>query len=232
MKNLVFYSSKNSPGKKDATGAFIPGAKAFAKLHGGQLVPVDCTMSRWVRRRKVTDALKAHKIGSVEMVSFFCHGWQSGIQLGFDFRNVGEIAITDALSEQVRVNLYCCSTADGPDIGDESYPDDDEFGTLAPGTDGGFADQLRDSLCRIKLYWCRVIAHRTAGHCDKNPAVVVFEGDGTPEGATEDSYYGGRWIVDPKDALWPEWKRRLRETDLRFRFPLMSFDEIEKELVG
>jgi hypothetical protein len=234
MNNLIFYSSSNSPGKHDATGAFEPEAKAFLAINKGRLIPNDCIESLKVTRRlRIWNALRDEiDIDSdVDSISFFCHGWETGIQMGFSLSSIETLVsnLTVCCKPDLRVNLYCCSTADGPDIGDENYPDDDETGTDAPGTDGGFADKLRDALCRNGLVNCRVMAHRTAGHCCKNPAVVLFEGDGTTEG--RDGYKGGKWIVDPKDDLWPAWRAALK-TDFRFRFPFMTMEEIEKELRG
>jgi hypothetical protein len=230
MNNLIFYSSVNTPGRHDATGAFIPAARAFAKLHGGTLIPVNCLNENKTKRQKqILGAIDAAP-DRVDSVSFFCHGWPRGVQFGFDITKTSIPALAAVAAKKstddLIVSLYCCSTADGPDIGDESYPDDDETGTPAPGTDGGFADHLRDKLSYFGAINCKVIAHRKGGHTTKNPHVVVFEGGGDPEGGI-----GGRWIIDPKDDLWPAWRAALK-TDMRFRFPFMTMEEIEKELRG
>jgi hypothetical protein len=233
MNALVFYLNKNTPGKQDATGAFIPEAHAFAKMHAipdTRLIGVNCIALNKAQRRKVVfDEIRRQR--DLDCLAFFCHGWSAGIQLGISFREIQDLAYelsrmrsnqTRAATENLIVALYACSTADGPDDSDSG------FGP-APGTDGGFADMLRDNLCQLELINCRVMGHKTAGHCSRNPYVVFFDGDGTPEGKTENSYEGGEWVVVPGSVLWDKWRKAL-SGDLRFRMPFMTREEIQEEL--
>lgn len=232
MNTLIFYSSKNTPGKNDALGAFFPEALDFARVNDAFLYPVNCIgTSKAYRRGVVMDRINLQPTHTLETLVFVCHGWNSGVQFGLSFRNQIDLALALARcsTTELRVVLYCCSTADGPGEDSQDYPDDDLPGTPAPGTDGGFADQMRDLLCSFGVVNCHVVAHATAGHCCKNPFVVAFDGDGTTRGRDEDAYEGGKWIIDPKDALWPKWKKALKG-DLRFRFPFMSNEEIVEEL--
>jgi len=41
---------------------------------------------------------------------------------------------------------------------------------------------------------------------------------------------GGYYPVAPGSKLWPKWRKELRETDMRFRFPFMLVEEIHAEL--
>lgn len=239
MNHLILYSSKDTPGKHDSSGAFRPKAEELALLVSPTncvFNGIDCSVPQFNRRKRVFDLfdrIEKQENFKLDCVSMFCHGWSVGIQFGFDFRNVSTLAhrFSRVSTPELIVNLFCCSTADGPDMANENYPDDDVLGTPAPGTDGGFADQLRDHLCRFAVKNCRVVSHRTRGHCTDNPFVVFFDGDGTLFGEEEDSYFGGKWVIDPKDDLWPRWKTALRETDLKYRMGGMSLDEIKKELL-
>jgi hypothetical protein len=115
------------------------------------------------------------------------------------------------------VALYCCST--GAASSADAYA---EFGG-----DGGFADRLRDALCVAGGVHCTVDAHTTAGHTTMNPYVRRFEGRGSRVGGV-----GGFDLVSPKSGdLWRRWRRALRETSLRYRFPVMSVAEIHDWLL-
>lgn len=199
---LVFAPKFNTGKKHDATGAFQPEQKAFAKRHKipeTNLFLVDNTQTAKQMRDFVLSKLK--RVEPVRTIVFMCHGWLSGIQFGFDKTSLKDLAWALARVVDVRVVLYACSTAQG-----------------GPGGDGGFADILRDALRDAGAADCQIDAHTTAGHTTKNPYVRRFLGQGA---AT-----GGVFIVDPKDNdIWPKWREALK-TDFRFDFPYMSVGEI------
>lgn len=205
---LAFTGDRNRPGKKDWSGAFAPEARAFA----GALVksiPLDAPAPR--QRALVIDTIRQGPRPSV--VGFFCHGLTRRIELGFGTSTVDELAGALAEVGCSRVALYCCSTGSGP----------------GPGGDGGFADALRDAMCRAGLAAARVLAHETAGHTTMNPRKRFFDGMGSPVGGV-----GGYWIVEPGSKLWKPWARRMRDPRDRLRFQLaeMSVGEIHRELVA
>lgn len=227
MTTLAIAPLYNSPGKRDATGAFQPEANAWIAANHDRgytdwaRILIDNDTPAISRRDAVLDAIREHQ---PDHVAFFCHGWKTGIQFGFGVQHTLLLAETlaagfgplDFEGETVQVigpfvTLYACSTADGKDPG--------------TGGDGGFADEFRDALCRAGATWCRVDAHTTAGHTTRNPYVRRFEGQGSAVGGT-----GGQWIVAPKSPLWSRWRKALAETDLRYRFPSMSVAEIHEEL--
>ena len=82
--------------------------------------------------------------------------------------------------------------------------------------DGGFADHLRD------LSGAQVDAHDGAGHCTRRPYVRRFDAGAVAQ--------GGPWIVAPQHDLWPKWYRELHDSDLRFRYPMMTREEIASHL--
>lgn len=235
MRGITFAPRWNTGRKSDATGAFQPEARAFAEMHGGRVVLIDNRQPKARMRQQVlTELIKAgayhggdggmiccgddshdHRL---EFVAIACHGWGRGIQFGFDIGSAEALAseIARVSTPDVVVPLFCCSTAD-------------TLGWLkargkGPGGDRGFADELRDALCREGATHCVVDAHVTVGHAFKNPHVRRFAGDGSPEGGI-----GGQYIVERGSSLWRPWVRALRE-DMRFRFPFMPIGMIHDEL--
>jgi hypothetical protein len=222
---LIFTPDRNSGTRRDFTGAFLPEAQAFAKLHdAGPIVRVNVAEPLRERTNHVLAAIQA--VGQVDVLAFFCHGFPRGLQLVGDrtVRVAGSVhvearqetmrklaaAIAAHATPNVRVVLYACSAGDGP------RRDGDE----------GFADSLRDALCSAGATRCVVFAHTTAGHATQNPHVRVFAGEGSAVGGT-----GGTWIAAPGSKLWPAWRRGLRG-DLRFRFPGMTTAQVHAELLS
>lgn len=206
---LAFAPQYNSEGKKDATGAFIPEAKAFVKCWAdGQLVLVD---NRKPFARMAEDVLTAIEQNSdFDTVAFFCHGTSKKLQLGFSLNNVHVLAkALDDCSvpyDDPRIVLYACSAGSSDQ----------------PGGDGGFADILRDELCLSGRTHNSVDAHTTVGHATKNPYVRRFEGGGTQKGGM-----GGYYLVTPNSNSWKRWVSLLKatpknETPLRFEFPFLE----------
>ena len=228
----IFYSSHNTHGKKDATGAFIPESKRFAKHVGapaGSLVGVNCCKTpKTARRRIVVENMNRiyQDRGPLDTVAFFCHGWPTGIQFGWNNRDVGYLAeiLTWNTVENPTIILYACLAAD-----DGKKNNNRNYEEIGPGTDGGFADLLRDRLWEYGAISCRVVAHKTAGHATWNPFAVAFDADGNPYGNDENPFVGGRWFISPNDPRWSIWRRKLRKnTYLRYQFPFMSNAEVDK----
>jgi len=226
---LIFVPEFNTEGKKDVTGAFLPEAQKFgalAKEH--RIYQFDNSKGMAKRRAEVLEELRNQGLSNSKerrmtatSVAFFCHGWASGIQAGFDNKHVPELA--DALAnccgyenEEIVVPLYCCSTGD--DKNDMSWE-------AAGSGENSFADRLRDALCDLGRTECRVMAHVNPGHTNQNPYALFMDGMGSTVGGA-----GGYAVVAPKSPLWMQWKKALRTTDLRHRFPYMTVAEIHAEL--
>lgn len=223
---IVFRPGHNSHGKRDVTGAFAPEAERYMDAvctKDSPLVIVDNKKS-FVRRQAAVSGILAELSKDEDWfdgVAFFCHGWKTGIQLGFKNKHVFELS--DRIHELcqhsfIEVPLFCCST--GGDV---------KTRRSSPGTgDNSFADLLRDALCERSdahgyASYCRVMAHETVAHTTKNPRVRFFDGMGSPEGGV-----GGFRPVKPRGRLWKAWKRELRakNSELRFRMPHMSVLDI------
>ncbi len=229
MNILTLFSNTNSKGKHDATGAFIPEARRFALTHGQsfeRLIGVRCVgVKKSVRRERTLEAI--HAAGSrerLDAIAFFGHGWPQGIQFGITRKDIS--ALCDVLEHtcnfDVKIVLYACLAA-------ENDKRDKDHANVGPGTDGGFADLLRDELAR-KGFQGWVDAHKTAGHTTWNPYVVRFRCD-----AVHSELYGavgGSWLVEPGSESWGSWVRALKNEalGLRYRFPFMRELEIKTEL--
>lgn len=213
MNLLSIAPMHNTGNKKDATGAFIPEAKTFNAFHAKNFdtfgpVLIDNKKSKAQMRADVVSAIGKYQ---PEMLAIFCHGWKTGIQFGFNLKNVEElVAAFPANNIAPLVCIYGCLTADGD----------------APGGDGGFADALRDKLCYLGFRHCQVDAHVTAGHATRNPFVRRFEGKGSPDGGV-----GGYYLVQPKSKPWKAWQKALK-TDYRFQFPFKAVEDIHGDLGG
>lgn len=211
---LVLLPDRNTEGRGDWSGAFRPEAGRFAALHHVPpelVVQIDVSRPRTDRLEQTLAAIE--RASSISLLAMFCHGWKGGVQLGPYSQDVE--ALVRVLGPRARydlvVALYACSAGGGSE---------DEPG--APGGEGGFGDALRDALLREGLP-AQVDAHTCVGHTARNPFVRRF---------TKATATGGQWLVAPDDPLFPVWRARLHDADdpLRFRFPLMTADEIRAEL--
>lgn len=200
----------------DASGAFLPEARAFCALHkaAGPIL-FDNLAPLPARLAEVSLRLAACSAGTVDTLAIFCHGWKAGLQCGVTMATVGDFAgaLARVFSPSPRVVLYACDT--GRD-GDAERSDDDDPG---PGGNGGLADKLRDELVRRDVH-ATIFAHTSTAHSTYNPYVRRF---------APDELAGGRWVVEPYSELWEPWRRALRGP-LRFRFPFMEQEQIETEL--
>lgn len=215
-KLLIFYSSVNTPKKKDATGAFIPEARGFARHYmvpDEHVIGVDCTQQKRQRREKVLNALAT--VDGLEGLLFFGHGWPNGIQFGFTRKNLNVLsaAISSRCSDDIKVGLMACLTAEN-DVRDQ------ELEELGPATDGGFADMLRDDLVKAKKTKGWVDGHKTAGHTSWNPYVVRFMCDADADAE------GGAWIVQPGSGMWKRWREALKKNTGGLRYEFFRKDEL------
>jgi hypothetical protein len=229
---LVAYSNTNSHGKHDASGAFAPEAKAFAKFHGvpdenvvGMKLP---KVAKRRRRERTMDAIAtAGKDRLLDAIALFGHGWPQGIQFGFNREHIP--SLVDHLAQYCRpdlkVTLFACLAAEN-DVRDRNVMN------LGPATDGGFADLLRDEMVRRGLDRGWVDGHKTAGHTSWNPFLVRFlcvDVDDPEVGAE-----GGAWLVAPRSETWKQWCAKLKDqkSGMRYRFPFMAELMVKAELMG
>jgi hypothetical protein len=201
MTVIAIAPAHDSPGKKDASGAFLVEARAFVRLHGGKLLTFDNRREPAARFVEVIDLLHGRR---ADAVGFFCHGHRNGLQIGATLRNAHVLAAALRDVGAASVPLYACDAARDNDA-DRS--DDSEPG---PGGAGGFASTLSAALPGVVID-----AHTTAAHTTRNPHVRRFMSGGD-----------GAWLVEPGSPLWRTWRDALRDRDFRLSFPLLSSDAI------
>ncbi len=215
MTSIIAFAPQYNTGKKhDATGAFQPEAEAFCAFRkSGAVFLVNNRLAPQAMRAEVLYLLRPPCFN----FAFFCHGRTKGIQFGFGTSNVDELAKAIAAAckpiSDPRIALYCCNTAGGPGVGG----------------DGGFADLLRDALCRAGAVNCQVDAHVGRGHTTERPYVRRFEGKGSPVGGV-----GGYFLVAPGSKLWRPWVKAMKDEKgtLRYEFPFMAVDALHNRLMG
>jgi hypothetical protein len=204
MTTIAIAPMHNSPGKRDATGAFLPEARAFARFNGGKVLLFD---NRKPTRERLIDVIDGLRGQRAHCVAFFCHGLKGGIQVGANLRNVHVLAAALRDAGASIVPLYACDAARDAD---NDRGDDNADG---PGGVGGFASALAS-------HGFRVDAHTTTAHTTKNPHVRRF--DRGPE---------GYWLVEPGSAWWPTWRAALRDDPgFRLSFPLWEPERLLAEL--
>ena len=200
--HLIFYSSANTRGKKDASHAFIPEATAlrehllrsYGSKYGSDLITVgiDCVnRSRIDRMETVLHYIANYK---PKNVYFLGHGFKRSIQFGFRGQHHARILgyMLDALNVGTCV-FYCCSTARNV---------------------GNFSQWVSEA-----APLCHVFGHWGPGHTTRFPGVKLYKG-----GESE-------VVVSSKSELWQPWKKALQETDFRFGYTQLWDAEAIREAV-
>jgi len=242
----IFVPEYNSPGKRDATGAFHLGAAQFCEFYNLDdekcVHFIDNTMSPALRARQLLAKMgrcvyrneETQEDMYPQVYVFFCHGFINGIQFGIKSNTPGRVWNTQMKhdwKEFVRligrhvapiVLLYACSTGDDPD-------DDPD---TAPGSgDDSFGDLLRDDLCQIGCWFNRVVTHTTARHSWYNPDIKLMDGLGSPIGGQ-----GGLQVAASGTKAYRELGKMLKvkpgKSDYGFawRFPFMTIADIHQEI--
>jgi hypothetical protein len=182
MTTLILAQGYNKPGINprtgkpwtDATGAFLPEARAFKALHGGTLLELASPTPPPYRRVWSERAIRATT--DLDVLAVFGHGTPSRLVLtGHGMAQVDDLvdAIVEAEPwddhEPLTIVLYACLTGRGRT---------------------GFADVLADRLPADHVW-----AHSTAGHTTWNPYVELAGGPngGDPVFVPKDGPRWRRW---------------------------------------
>lgn len=197
-RGIVLAPRHNRPPKHDATGAFIPGARAFTAWHQTVRFP-EITLfnnahdtasggSRTRVREEVIAAIRDAP-GPLDIIAYFGHGVRHGLpSAGIRDAHLGELAdaIRANTSENPVVLLYACSA----------------------GRMGCFAEQLQRAIGKGVVY-----SHSTAGHTFRNPYVTRF-----PE---------RMYVVDPESDMFRTWQRKLHAESLWLRFWMFTVERLQ-----
>lgn len=211
-KVLCIRPLHDSPGKRDVSKAFEPGARKLIDLaDGGEVLTFNNRLSYAHRRGQMRTKLAAFPSQTFDSVAVFCHGWLRGIQAGFERPQAADLC--GELRRLLRhtnpvVALFCCSTGDDPQ---------DRPLEAAGSGEGSFADALRDAFVVSGADGVKVFAHTTAGHTWRNPYAIVFDGPGM----------GGDEITAPGQPDWRAWRAAVKDPkgDLGLRAPWMTREE-------
>lgn len=199
MRSLIIVTGYNRSGINprtgrpwvDATGAFLPEAQAFRRLHGEAELVDGHNIHRagWLeyvapltpaRRRGLAETYIRTTPG-LDVIAVFGHGTSSNLLVTGHggTGQVLELASAIHASGARTVVLYACSTAAGR---------------------VGFADELAYALPGVNVW-----GHTSAGHTSWNPNTELAGGP-----------RAGDPIARPGDPLWRRWRDRMA-TDQAFR---------------
>lgn len=214
---LVLAPLYDTPGRKDASGAFLPESRKFVAVNKLAAVVRGFDSNRALADRRRECSLVLSRSADLDVVALFCHGWRNGVQAGWTSSHAAGLADLIALASRPSsvVCLYCCDTGRDQD----TQTQDDRQDSV--GGQGGFADLLFEGL-KARGWHGKLFGHTTAGHTTWNPWVRIW-GDWGLEPRD------GEWLVVPQSADWPAWRAAL-QGDLRFKFPFMGEAEIRAAL--
>lgn len=170
MNQLAIITAYNRPGKKDATGAFVPEGRRWGMLYGAERFEIMSPYPAIRRRESVENAIRA--MSNLDVLAVFGHGTQSSlIATGHGMKHIADLAAAIRHGDRPQtVILYACSTARGK---------------------RGFADVLAAALPHAHVW-----AHTTAGHATWNPYVELAGGpnNGDPVWTLQDGrVHWRRW---------------------------------------
>lgn len=181
-------------------------------------------MFRQEKKRTVLDGIS--RSNTLTRLAFFCHGWPTGISLGFKAKDVPELARTIAAActgNTINIGLYACLTGRGnyawwkprkfKSLGDRPCNIQDRAEKIVTKREG-FAMLLCSELSKLGVD-ARITAHLTAGHTTRNPHKVrIYNSQGTTyriKMRGKIPYHSGS-----------EWVNRLNDENDSFRFDLMN----------
>lgn len=211
MNHIIFYTATNRPLKKDATGAFVPEAKkysnylkrVFPNAHV-VLVPIK-TRGRmaWQMRKQVEAAFLKYN-GEVEFdgVSFFCHGWKTGMQFGYKWESGAKrlMKVIEKNNIEVKmINFYSCLVC----------KDAENFARWIYKAKTTFTGNFQ------------VFGHYTAGHTSTNPNIKIYLDAFKPFMWSKREYDSYNMLVSPTNSDATKKEMRNDESNLRFAMPFV-----------
>lgn len=178
MRGLVFAQSVNMNDKrKDATGAFIPGATYFTRKHSlGKPIWLDDTGDK----KTMIDGIA--KASDVDVIVYFGHGVRSGLpSADIWWKDLPALtqAVRSAAAPGCQVILFACTS----------------------GEQGCFGNQLS----KLLEYKYKVWGHTCVGHSFTNPYVTSYPHEGgspfliEPKGPLWAKWYK---LIKSKSDIW------------------------------
>jgi len=211
--HLIFVKSNNSRFRRDATGAFIPEAKHLESMlvtNASKVKTININTRLYSMTSRQLIVIRAIKEAirngdEVKSISFFCHGWPTGLQLWGQGKAAAlDLAHTIQSYKIKMVNLYACSCASQK----RGKPK--------------FLNTVWGALCEQK-HDCQLMGHHVRGHTTRNPRVeIYFSGDD-----------GCHYPLFEKKAdrkMWARWRKKLRQNqNFRVLFPYWVYRGLRGE---
>jgi hypothetical protein len=228
----------------DYQGAFKPESDRLARYlktlqpESGypRILRTDISVGSGGRMTQIAQFIR--EVGSIDYLAFLMHGWHSSTQL----INPAEPKYPDAVGalrlalRSASLSLASSSTCFAQDsLSATTASSASESRTLSSARPtiilyACSSDEVAKRLFQdlVDEFDLAVYAHTVLGHTTSNPFVRVFDRV-HPEGS---------YLVDPASPYWGKWRKLLSQrgeddstnSDLRFKFPLLTSPEIEFEL--
>ena len=132
--------------------------------------------NKTAKRELVYSTLR--RTSDLQRIAFLCHGWPSGISMGFDSKHVAQLAraiASSCCSNVVYIGLFACLTGMGKFWGgkrNKKNLNDRAEKIVTPRE--GFAMYLCSELDKLGIH-AVITAHLTSGHTTRNPYKVRIE---------------------------------------------------------
>lgn len=156
------------------------------------------------------------QVSNLKRLAFFCHGWPSGISLGYSIKEVPLLARSIAAAcenHTVYIGLFACLTGRGRFWGGKRNKKNFENRSERVVTPReGFAMYLCAQLEELGIH-AIITAHLTSGHTTRNPYKVRIEKEGS-------HYNKTRMCLPQPRAQWHQWLKKLTN-DPGFPFRLL-----------
>ncbi|MHC4621669.1 MAG: hypothetical protein ACYTEQ_28335 [Planctomycetota bacterium] len=257
MKTLLFADSHNRWWKKDGKRRRKRDGDEFVREmetafsyyddDDGDLVSYKIPKKPDSEKRwDIFNALRAtgsDEFGKLDNLLLFCHGWTTGISLGFRsrrrWRNTQEVpalakAIADVCNPEINIGIFGCLTGRGAfwwnpakrnykTLQDNLKNLEDRLEKIVTYREG-FAMLLCSELWKLGVK-AQITAHLTAGHTTRNPHKVRVS-------ISEGKVWKQR-IVWPGEECWRTWVKVLnQETSGKYIIPVRSWRDIHQPLVS
>ena len=211
MNHLIFYSSTNTHGKNDSSGAFTPETIRLYDYLRSQdennrisVVPITTNgKSSSEKRIQVEKALHEYRDIKFDSVFFLCHGYKHGIQFGYSWK-WGAKRLVEKLTQHnpslSAITFYCCSVSK-------------DKGNLAQWT----FDELKE---KSEAEYTQVFGHYSKGHATMNPNIKIFSSHFQPFMWSQKTYKDFNELVGINKKETSK-KMRDPENTLRFSIPFL-----------
>jgi hypothetical protein len=184
-ENAVGFSGKSASKANLKIGRAMKASESTAP---GDLINSIGTAVRNLLEKYPDTTTTAANAGRINSVAIFTHSTTGWMGVGSDIETEGAAgfikAIKSAVSSDVKIAIYGCSTGRGADEEQSWYK-----GTMQGGGKGSIGEAMRDALAGEGMKGSEVWTHTTVGHTTNNYALRVFKGK---KGETGEAFFN--WV--------------------------------------